>query len=536
MTLYQQFFHFNTAPFSIAPDPHFIYMSKHHQEGLAHLLYGINQGGGFVALTGEVGTGKTTLCHCLLQQLPENIDIALILNPKLTAIELLATLCDELQISYEQNQQSLKTLIDSLNRHLLETHAAGKRTVLILDEAQNLSLDVLEQIRLLTNLETSKSKLLQIILIAQPELKLLLEQPELRQLNQRITARYHLSSLSLAETHTYIKHRLSISGGNANIFERKAINKIYQLSKGIPRLINIICDRALLAAYVENTHIVTKKITANAAKEVFDIPSKSALWYFNKPLLASFIIIALVIFIFNLKFITPKKKLIILSGSFEKTATIKENEQQHKILNFKISLEKTPQPLNSAIAQLANLWGKQINSDTDSNCHFIKSTGLQCLLDKSDWQALIALNRPVIMEFSRPSAEKKYVLLTGLKNGDPVFNFNPNRSFPVKNVLDLWDGYYLTLWQPPEPNITNLQSGQLSTAILWIRAHLAFTQKHSLSSSSGSNFFDSQLKTKIMQFQQQHQLVNDGIVGPKTFIHLSNLNAKNSTPKLSLIP
>ncbi|MFK5949821.1 MAG: AAA family ATPase, partial [Methylococcales bacterium] len=166
--MYQQFFNFNTAPFSIAPDPHFIYMSEHHQEGLAHLLYGINQGGGFIALTGEVGTGKTTLCHCLLQQLPDNVEIALVLNPKLNAIELLATICDELHINYAQDKQTLKGLIDKLNTYLLATHAGGKRTVLMIDEAQNLSLGVLEQIRLLTNLETSTTKLLQIILLGQP--------------------------------------------------------------------------------------------------------------------------------------------------------------------------------------------------------------------------------------------------------------------------------------------------------------------------------------------------------------------------------
>ncbi|HEY5141064.1 MAG TPA: AAA family ATPase, partial [Methylococcales bacterium] len=198
--MYNQYFHFSELPFSIAPDPHFIYMSPRHQEGLAHLLYGINVGGGFVALTGEVGTGKTTLCHCLLQQLPKNIDIALILNSKLNAIELLATICDELGIIYDKNQHSLKILIDLLNQHLLTAHANGRRTVLLIDEAQNLSMEVLEQIRLLTNLETSKTKLLQIILVGQPELKELLKRRDLRQLNQRITARYHLQPLSLDET------------------------------------------------------------------------------------------------------------------------------------------------------------------------------------------------------------------------------------------------------------------------------------------------------------------------------------------------
>lgn len=259
--MYQQFFNFNASPFSIAPDPHFIYMSGHHQEGLAHLLYGIKQGGGFVALTGEVGTGKTTLCHCLLEQLPDNVDIALVLNPKLNAIELLATVCDELQITYDQDKQTLKSLVDSLNHHLLEAHALGRKTVLMIDEAQNLSLDVLEQIRLLTNLETSKTKLLQIILIGQPELKQLLEKKELRQLNQRITARYHLSPLSYSDTKKYIEHRLIVCGGDEKIFTHNAIKKVYKLTGGIPRLINILADRGLLGAYATNNPNVTKKIT-----------------------------------------------------------------------------------------------------------------------------------------------------------------------------------------------------------------------------------------------------------------------------------
>ena len=237
-----------------------MYMSARHQEGLAHLLYGIDFGGGFVALTGEVGTGKTTLCHCLLQQLPKNIEVALILNSRLNVIELVATICDELGISYDKEHYSLKSLIDLLNQYLLTAHANGKRTVLLIDEAQNLSLDVLEQVRLLTNLETSKTKLLRIILVGQPELKALLARQDLRQLNQRITARYHLLPLSLDETRSYIRHRLMVSNGQPDIIKDSAIRKIYKLTSGIPRLINILCDRSLLGAYSTNSPNVTAAI------------------------------------------------------------------------------------------------------------------------------------------------------------------------------------------------------------------------------------------------------------------------------------
>lgn len=247
--MYTHYFGLTERPFSLAPNPRYLFMSPRHQEALAHLLYGTGESGGFVALTGEVGTGKTTLCHCLLEQLPDDIDIALILNPRMNSVELLASLCDELRIAYPPNTQSLKVLVDGLNKHLLSAHAKGHRTVVVIDEAQNLSFDVLEQIRLLTNLETSRTKLLHIILVGQPELNRLLAQKNLRQLNQRITARYYLEPLSFNETRAYIHHRLAVSGGDSRLFTHAAVRRIYRYSGGIPRLINNICDRALLGAY-----------------------------------------------------------------------------------------------------------------------------------------------------------------------------------------------------------------------------------------------------------------------------------------------
>ena len=246
--MYEQHFNFTAPPFSIAPNPRYVYLSPQHREALAHLLYGISIGGGFVVLTGEVGTGKTTLCRCLMEQLPEDVDIALIFNPRLNARELLASICDELKISNPGEKTSIRRLIDLLNHHLMDTHARGRRTIVLIDEAQNLSYDVLEQIRLLTNLETNVTKLLQIILVGQPELNTLLARPNLRQLSQRITARYHLLPLSLAETGAYISRRLAVSGVTRRIFSRLAVGRIHRLSVGIPRLINLICDRALLGA------------------------------------------------------------------------------------------------------------------------------------------------------------------------------------------------------------------------------------------------------------------------------------------------
>ena len=266
--MYTEFFGLESAPFSIAPDPRFLYMSERHREALAHLLYGLRSDGGFVLLTGEVGTGKTTVCRCLLEQVPADTNLAFIFNPKLTVHELLATLCDELEIDYPEEVHSTKVFIDAITRFLLDAHARGERTVLVIDEAQQLSYRVLEQIRLLTNLETNEQKLLRIILLGQPELAEKLARPELRQLAQRITARYHLLPLTRAETRAYVQHRLGVARGDHRILSAASIKRIHDLSQGIPRLINILCDRSLLGAYVEERPTVTPRIVKRAANEV----------------------------------------------------------------------------------------------------------------------------------------------------------------------------------------------------------------------------------------------------------------------------
>jgi general secretion pathway protein A len=268
ITMYHQYFGFNKSPFSIAPDPHNVYMSLQHREALAHLLFGVTAGGGFVLLTGEIGTGKTTMCRCLLEQLPPTCDVAFIFNPKLTALDLLLTICDELHIELGAAVKSTKTLVDRINTHLLNAHASGRNTLLIIDEAQNLSADVLEQMRLLTNLETNECKLLQIILLGQPELRQKLARPELAQLAQRIIARFHLGPLTKSDLAGYISHRMTTAGSQRPIIPRSLLPMLYRVSRGVPRVVNVVCDRALLGAYVEGKQQVDRKVLAKAVREV----------------------------------------------------------------------------------------------------------------------------------------------------------------------------------------------------------------------------------------------------------------------------
>lgn len=297
--MYNEFFGFKAAPFSIAPDPRYLYMTAQHREALAHLVYGLNSNGGCILLTGEVGTGKTTICRCLLEQIPDQANVALVLNPKVSEIELLETICDELKIDYPESNNSVKTYTDRIYHFLIESNRRNEKTVLIIDEAQNLTSAVLEQLRLLTNLETDQHKLLQIIILGQPELLDILARKEMRQLAQRITARFHLQPLSSSELKAYVSHRLAVAGQNIQLFPENSINLIYRASKGVPRLVNIICDRALLGAYVENQHRVEPSIVRKAVKEVFgelkQVEDKNLQRRILLPALAASMIIAVLV-------------------------------------------------------------------------------------------------------------------------------------------------------------------------------------------------------------------------------------------------
>lgn len=543
--MYTQFFRLNDAPFSIAPNPRFLYPSAKHREALAHLLYGIKEeGGGFVALTGEVGTGKTTLCRCLIEQLPENVDVALILNPRLDAVELLATACDELNISYPSATPSLKTLVDALNGHLLAAHAKGRRTVLVIDEAQNLSFDVLEQVRLLTNLETSEHKLLQIILIGQPELTRLLEQKRLRQLAQRITARYHLAPLTRSETVDYVRHRLAVSGCPAPLFTAGALATVHRLSGGIPRLINIICDRALLGAYAQGRFQVDRSTVRRAAREV--LPS-ALLPRFRWPLALGAGIAVLIGGSFLLgnrepdlqvapapQGAAPVAKAEPVASAVaipqEKSAmaapapTVLATAAEHS--RFEGLLKTRGANPAQAFSQLFGLW--KIKGDLSKPCESAERQGLHCLGESSGWAGLRRLNHPAVLEFVLPSGEKRYGALTSIADGRAIVNVDGEaQALALGESLPFWEGKFMLLWRPPVVDITVVKPGQSSPAVGWLRQRLPSAQK-----PADPQRFDDALKAQVAAFQKEHGLIVDGAVGPHTFICLTNEMKRPDIPRL----
>lgn len=517
-------------------------MSPRHQEGLAHLFYGIKRGGGFVALTGEVGTGKTTLCRHLLGHLPEDIEIAYILNPKLNAIELLATICDELGISYADEKQSLKYLNDQLNRYLLDAYAKGKRSVLMIDEAQNLSLEVLEQVRLLTNLETAKSKLLQIILVGQPELQLLLKRNELRQLNQRVTARYHLQALSFQETRAYIAHRLTCCGARSGLFKTAAMRKIYKLSNGIPRLINILCDRCLLGAYATEANTVTSAIVRRAAKEV--LPKREKGFYGARWALigAILLLIGLSASYFNngqnfrLASITAQSTLSVNDAEKAGERLIKQGivlEQFKKTEEFSKFIAAAEHPLQTALTKYLEAWKVKPEHNETLTCKTILKRGYRCLFDRTDWKTLLALQRQVILEFSLADTQKRYALLTGTRHGEPVLLFNKQHTFALQDILPFWQGYFLLLWKPPLADTMTIFLHQKSPDVFWVRQKLDQIDNNAIHVEDPF-YFDNNLEMRIKRFQRQSQLYADGVVGPRTMIKLQNAAAPENAPLLDI--
>ena len=571
--MYTDYFGLKEKPFSITPDPRYLYMSEQHQDALAHLLYGIQEGEGFVLLTGDIGTGKTTICRSLLEQIPDLVEVAYIFNPKLSAKELLLSICDEflIPLSNTGNNISIKQVIDKLNGHLLEQYKRGRRSVLIIDEAQNLSINVLEQIRLLTNLETNSRKLLQIILIGQPELRKEFQRPELEQLAQRITARFHIGPLSSAELENYLKHRIYVAGGsNRPLFSRGAIKALFKFTRGIPRLINTVSDRALLATYVNTQHQVTKKEIQVAAAEVLNAspaPSNTILSGFNNPWMFVSSLTVSITIAFCVYILGPKFQLPILSKTsdlqqvtgnssyvtpltgklhrplssyetrFSQVGTIPEakSARQQQESNSLASIHHTTAQQFKLIAQQALLARWNIETplkQSDDFCKIAEVNALKCLQGQYTFDTFIKLNRPAVVQLINDSGQPYFATINRIMDQQVELLVGGNAQLISLNELSTsWTGEFELLWRPPFQYSQAISAKSSAQSIQWFREKLNIA-----SSKAETNLpiYIAPIEKQILLFQKETGLHPDGFAGPETIIAINNLSDV-SVPLLTIL-
>ena len=540
--MYAGHFGLTERPFSLAPDPRYLYLSDAHREALAHLLYGIGEGGSFVQLTGEVGTGKTTVCRALLEQLPPDVDVAMIFNPRLTSVELLGAVCDELRVQYPPGTTSLKVLVDALSQSMLDTHARGRRTVLIIDEAQNLSARVLEEVRLLTNLETTKEKLLQVILIGQPELADLLARRNLRQLSQRVTARYHLRPFNEEESQRYVQHRMETAGQRQPIFTRQAVRAAHRLARGIPRLLNTICDRALLGAYATGQTRVKEAVVRRAANEVLG-PRRSRRWVVAT---AAAVLLVLVGSTIALMATGGLRSL----GAWALSRTEKAgpppalapgpapmvDERQAPEPTLAAILEEPSLTADraSAFVNLYALWGLDARSvNADRGCDLGRAAGLRCLTRTGTWTVLRRLNLPAILELATPDGKKHHVVLVSLAGDRATLEIGSRRAtLPSVEVERFWDGAFVMLWKSPVSGPVPLQPGMGGRDVAWLRQRLGALDGRPITAKA-NQAYDDELKRRVAVFQQGEALLPDGIAGEETLVRLVATAPGANGPSLS---
>ena len=540
--MYAKFFGLRHEPFSIAPDPRYLFMSERHREALAHLLYGLRGGGGFVLLTGEIGAGKTTVCRCFLEQIPKRCNVAYIFNPKLTVLELLKTVCEEFRIPLDPQRErsdTVKEYLDPINEFLLKTHAVGQNNVLIIDEAQNLAPEVLEQLRLLTNLETSERKLLQIILIGQPELRDMLARPELEQLAQRVIARYHLKALSESETVQYIRHRLGVAGLSGTVpFDRAARKRVHELSRGIPRRINLLCDRALLGAYAEGRQRVDRETVDKAAVEVFGEVDRSPLragglnlrtvYASAAGLLAGVLLFALVSWTTRDGGTNPK--VAVVQPAMAKAASAVNGASGPSALGAPgtavtpasaVSLDAGLRSESEAWRELAALWKVSL-ADVEP-CASAAQQQLQCFSSDDGGLALIrGLSRPGVLTLYDGEGKPAYALLLALGTDSASLRLAGGgvQTVSLTALARSWRGEFATLWRTP-PAYEKLSAGQSGPMVDWLAAQLARASGEPAPTEPRT--LDATLREKVASFQLAHGLKPDGRVGPMTLMQLNRV-------------
>jgi general secretion pathway protein A len=543
--MYTEFFRLKHAPFSIAPDPRYLFLSERHREALAHLLYGVGSGGGFVLLTGEIGTGKTTVCRCFLEQIPANCNVAYIFNPKLTVNELLQAIGDEFGLAASLDA-SVKVQVDALNRYLLAQHAAGRNNVLIIDEAQNLSVDVLEQLRLLTNLETSQRKLLQIILIGQPELRQMLAQPELAQLAQRVIARYHLDALAPAETAGYVQHRLAVAGlSTVSPFPPSLLRQIHQRTQGIPRRINLLCDRALLGAYAESKPTVERAMLEQAAREVFAPASGAAAgrgWrYVLLGLLAGATMAAAAAW--SLGHGWPPKMAAALLPAADSRSRAGQGQVASAVIPASAaaavanSTLATPVPVAqppaidldsppasnardqaAAYRQLAQLW--HLTLPAGEPCQAAQVIGLRCYPGSGGFAELRQLDRPALLTLHDASSTAYYALLTAVTDTSALLQIGGvEQRVSLVQLAAHIDGEFVTFWRAPPAYRKQVASGDQGPEVDWLALQLA--KLYGTKAPVANQPFDPVLGRQVRQFQLAQGMTVDGVAGPKTFMQLN---------------
>ena len=555
--MYTEFFGLNEKPFAITPDPRYLYMSVRHADALAHLIYGISESGGFIQLTGEVGTGKTTLIRSLLEQLPAKAEIALILNPQLSRLEFLQVICQELRIPAAADD-SVRARVDALNGYLLRAYAEARRIVLIVDEAQALTPELLEQIRLLTNLETPKKKLLQIILIGQPELRDLLARPEMRQVAQRITGRYHLEPLSKEDTALYVNHRMKVAGAQRDVFTPPAIRLLYRRSRGIPRLINVVADRALLAGYTRDQRVVDRALVVSAAAEVFGAHRTIRRWWPAAAIAAG--LAAFVLATTNL-WRTPGQPVAApsanaLSAPVAAAAGTPSAQRSDTPIEITVAEASTPAPSpespqpatlaslsaeprfmmdrDQAVAELLALWGGTYERDRGDACDQAAREGLQCLVQQNgSLGELRRLNWPAIVTLIDENGAAHFVVIASLDQGAAhVLANGKSYDLPLPELTYHWFGEHLLLWRPGIPQPKDLVPGMRDAGVLWLRETLARLSGDK-PPANPSPLYDSALEVQVREFQRAHMLGVDGIVGARTQVAMiADLNVPG-TPLLA---
>jgi len=540
--MYSEFFGLHEPPFSIAPNPRYLYMSEQHNEALAHLVYGVQGQGGFVLLTGEVGTGKTTVCRCFLEKMPKNVDVAFVLNPKLGVDQLLETICDELGASYIDDKITIKEYIDCLNKHLLLAHAKGRHTVLIIDEAQNLSAEVLEQLRLLTNLETDEKKLLQIVLLGQPELLELFARPELRQLNQRVTARFHLGPLNRKEVSAYVAHRLAVAGSKRpfSIFPDPVLNDLFRFSKGVPRLINVICDRAMLGAYVNETIVVDRIILRKAAKEVM---GEQALqlnliprWV---PWAAAGTLSTLLL-----------SAAVIWSGMSEPEPAPAAPLPSPAIAELPVAAPApVPMPVEAevklewpanvplqqserlAFQSLFSSWSISYTDNLKTPCDFALQKKTACYVSHGTLEKLRSFNLPAVLKIQEGDVIF-HAVLNGLNEKEASVSYAGERKqIPLSQLKEKWTGEFTLLWQPPPDFKGEIGNGTIGPVVKWLNKQLQWVQDGNSVSGDLPSFFDETLMERVKRFQASVALPSTGIADVATLIHLTRIMNANA-PRL----